>query len=151
MVSAARKLRRVNALIFQRRTSTFRVTLSLSCFTPRRRTPSLKPYFQAPHSSQPVLVIPTHLPNPAQRACHRLTVFTFRIVMAGKIKCSYDDCHKHFKSYESMIEHKIKEPTHEYCKRCDVDCEDDIAYLIHQMNNPKHSEYRSRGSSTRSS
>ena len=61
--------------------------------------------------------------------------------MAGKIKCSYEDCYRTFKSQELMIQHKIKEPAHEYCKRCDVDCEDDMEYLIHQMNNSKHSEY----------
>jgi hypothetical protein len=43
-----------------------------------------------------------------------------------------------------MVQHKIKEAAHDYCKRCDMDCEDDVAYLIHQMNNPRHSEWPSQ-------
>ena len=60
--------------------------------------------------------------------------------MANKIKCSYEDCFRHFPSQEAMRKHKIKEPSHEYCKRCDIDCEDNMEYLIHQIMSQKHSE-----------
>jgi len=60
----------------------------------------------------------------------------------SKVKCTYEDCPKRFASVDSMIKHKVKDPDHDYCKRCDVDCEDDMAYLIHQIQSPKHSEWK---------
>jgi|SRR5271156_3039527 len=40
-----------------------------------------------------------------------------------------------------MIKYKVKDPEHEYYKRCDIDCDDPTSYLIHQIRNPsKHSE-----------
>lgn len=71
-----------------------------------------------------------------------------------KIKCTYPDCFKHFVSKEAMITHKKKDTDHSYCARCDVDCEDDMLYFIHQLGSPAHSEsispYYSRLHSNRS-
>ena len=55
------------------------------------------------------------------------------------IKCTYEGCFKRFKDNEAMIKHKIKEPAHDYCKRCDQDCNDDLDFLIHQISSPNHS------------
>ena len=55
-----------------------------------------------------------------------------------KIKCTYEDCFKRFTSDQAMRKHKIKDTDHFYCKRCDVDCEDDMSYLIHQIVSAKH-------------
>jgi hypothetical protein len=62
------------------------------------------------------------------------------VKMSNKIKCSYEDCFRHFKSEEAMRKHKEKDPDHFYCKRCDFDAEDDVSYLIHQIegSNGKH-------------
>ena len=58
----------------------------------------------------------------------------------SKIKCTYRDCFKHFDTKEKMIRHKVKEPDHSYCKVCDVDCENDMLYFIHQLASPAHSK-----------
>ncbi|KEF52900.1 uncharacterized protein A1O9_10806 [Exophiala aquamarina CBS 119918] len=55
-----------------------------------------------------------------------------------KVKCTYKDCFKHFSSRDAMISHKKKDPDHSYCDRCDVDCEDDMLYFIHQLGSPAH-------------
>lgn len=56
------------------------------------------------------------------------------------IKCTYEKCFRHFNSKQSMIEHKTKDPAHSYCKRCDVDCEDDMHLFIHQLGSSDHSK-----------
>jgi hypothetical protein len=40
-----------------------------------------------------------------------------------------------------MKAHKKKEPSHEYCHRCDVDCEDDSDLLIHMIESGRHSKH----------
>ncbi|KAL2444116.1 hypothetical protein ABEF95_015042 [Exophiala dermatitidis] len=55
-----------------------------------------------------------------------------------KIKCTYADCFRHFSSREAMITHKIKDPDHSYCEKCDVDCEDDMLLFIHQLGSAAH-------------
>lgn len=57
-----------------------------------------------------------------------------------KVKCTYQDCFKHFNSKDAMIAHKTKDPAHSYCKSCDVDCEDDMHLFIHQLGTLAHSE-----------
>jgi hypothetical protein len=59
----------------------------------------------------------------------------------GKVKCTYEDCFKHFDNQQSMIRHKVKDPNHSYCKTCDVDCADDMYFFIHQLASPNHSEF----------
>ncbi|KIY01656.1 uncharacterized protein Z520_01792 [Fonsecaea multimorphosa CBS 102226] len=55
-----------------------------------------------------------------------------------KIKCTYEDCFKHFDTHQAMILHKVKDPEHSYCKLCDVDCADDMFLFIHQLGSPAH-------------
>ncbi|KAJ9613211.1 hypothetical protein H2200_003153 [Cladophialophora chaetospira] len=55
-----------------------------------------------------------------------------------KIKCTYEDCFKHFNDEQAMIRHKIKEPNHAYCKICNVDCKDDMLFFIHQLGSSNH-------------
>ena len=43
-----------------------------------------------------------------------------------------------------MMMHKKKEPSHEYCHKCDVDCEDDSDLLIHMIESGKHSKRPAR-------
>jgi hypothetical protein len=57
-----------------------------------------------------------------------------------KVKCTYENCFKHFSSTDAMIAHKKKDPNHSYCERCDVDCEDDMLYFIHQLGSSAHSK-----------
>ena len=40
-----------------------------------------------------------------------------------------------------MRYHKDSEPEHEYCYKCDVDCEDDSALLVHMIESCRHSEF----------
>ena len=56
------------------------------------------------------------------------------------INCTYDDCPKTFKTGDAMVKHKVKDPVHSYCKKCDVDCKDDLEYLIHQIESSNHGE-----------
>jgi hypothetical protein len=60
----------------------------------------------------------------------------------GKVKCTYEDCHRHFADEKAMIRHKMSDPNHSYCKLCNVDCEDDMYLFIHQLASPQHSEFR---------
>ncbi|EXJ84839.1 hypothetical protein A1O3_05513 [Capronia epimyces CBS 606.96] len=55
-----------------------------------------------------------------------------------KIKCTYENCFKHFSSKEAMISHKRKDPNHSYCALCDVDCDDDMLLFIHQLGSSAH-------------
>ncbi|EXJ94427.1 hypothetical protein A1O1_02822 [Capronia coronata CBS 617.96] len=55
-----------------------------------------------------------------------------------KIKCTYEDCFRHFSSREAMIAHKTKDPNHSYCALCDVDCGDDMLLFIHQLGTSAH-------------
>lgn len=65
---------------------------------------------------------------------------------ADTIQCSLNGCFLRFPSVEAMKKHKTKmkknqnDDIHDfYCERCDWDCEDDVEYLIHQIQSPKHS------------
>ena len=60
--------------------------------------------------------------------------------VARGIKCTYRDCFRYFSSERDMKIHKKKEPSHEYCHKCDVDCEDDAELLIHMIESDKHSK-----------
>ncbi|KAF7506225.1 hypothetical protein GJ744_012117 [Endocarpon pusillum] len=55
-----------------------------------------------------------------------------------RLKCTYKDCFRYFSNEKDMIMHKKKEPSHEYCHKCDVDCEDDSDLLIHMIESGKH-------------
>ncbi|EME86260.1 uncharacterized protein MYCFIDRAFT_82185 [Pseudocercospora fijiensis CIRAD86] len=49
------------------------------------------------------------------------------------VPCSYADCQHRFDTVEDMIHHKIREPSHFYCKKCKVDCADWEGLLAHQV------------------
>ncbi|OAP65758.1 hypothetical protein AYL99_01730 [Fonsecaea erecta] len=55
-----------------------------------------------------------------------------------KIKCTYEECPKRFDTHQAMIRHKERDPNHSYCKRCDIDCQDDMFLFIHQLGSPAH-------------
>ena len=40
------------------------------------------------------------------------------------VQCTYPDCTKYFETEKEMKRHKLDEPEHNYCKKCDVDCKD---------------------------
>lgn len=61
-------------------------------------------------------------------------------LVAGRVKCTYQGCFRYFSSEGDMKIHKKKEPSHEYCHKCDVDCEDDSELLIHMIESGKHSK-----------
>ncbi|KAK5167591.1 uncharacterized protein LTR77_007290 [Saxophila tyrrhenica] len=50
-----------------------------------------------------------------------------------KVKCTYDDCMKHFETEKLMKKHKKDDPEHCYCKRCDVDCIDWEDLTLHKV------------------
>jgi len=52
------------------------------------------------------------------------------------IKCSYEDCYQSFDTKEEMIRHKKYSEEHEYCSKCDLDCEDLDAYVLHKITAP---------------
>ena len=56
------------------------------------------------------------------------------------IKCTYKDCPEEFSTWKEMISHKKRDVDHSYCDLCDVDCEDDLIFFIHQLGSPLHSE-----------
>ena len=43
-----------------------------------------------------------------------------------------------------MIKHKKKDPMHAYCSKCNVDCENDMNFMIHQIESSKHSRLTAR-------
>ena len=53
------------------------------------------------------------------------------------VPCSYATfpikCQHRFPDKQSMIAHKISDPTHFYCKRCKVDCEDWQSLVDHKV------------------
>lgn len=68
------------------------------------------------------------------------------------VPCTFDDCPRRFSSVEEMKKHKDNEPEHEYCRRCDLDFEDEVRFLIHKIRDGKHIacpvcgiEFRSEG------
>ena len=50
--------------------------------------------------------------------------------------CTYGTCTRGFQSGKDMWSHKEKD--HDWCRRCDVDCEDDIDLLFHKINSERH-------------
>ena len=50
-----------------------------------------------------------------------------------RIRCTYSTCMKHFDTEKEMKRHKDHDPEHFYCKKCDVDCEDDIELKLHKV------------------
>ena len=40
------------------------------------------------------------------------------------VQCTYPDCTKYFATEKEMKYHKVAEPQHYYCKKCNTDCKD---------------------------
>ncbi|KAB8239229.1 putative C2H2 finger domain protein [Aspergillus alliaceus] len=55
-----------------------------------------------------------------------------------KVCCTYSDCTLVFNSEKEMKKHKTFSPDHEYCSRCDEDCEDEERLLIHKIKSENH-------------
>ena len=49
------------------------------------------------------------------------------------VKCTYPDCMKYFKTEKEMKGHKLLEPEHNYCKKCNVDCKDWEDLIQHKV------------------
>lgn len=49
------------------------------------------------------------------------------------VECTYSDCGKHFAMEKEMKKHKVVDPAHDYCKKCDVDCADWEALVQHKI------------------
>ncbi|KAK4539967.1 hypothetical protein LTR36_009937 [Oleoguttula mirabilis] len=62
-----------------------------------------------------------------------------------KIKCTYGDCNKRFNSEKEMKGHKLSEPEHNFCKKCNVDCtswEDLTQHKVSMMSEFMHDKLR---------
>lgn len=51
-----------------------------------------------------------------------------------KVKCTYPDCVRSFDTVKEMKGHKLSDPDHNYCKKCDVDCGDWDDFTQHKVN-----------------
>jgi len=49
------------------------------------------------------------------------------------IKCTKPNCHQRFHTVKNMKRHKVDDPNHFYCKKCNVDCEDWVALTQHKV------------------
>lgn len=49
------------------------------------------------------------------------------------VPCTITGCYHSFNTEKEMKRHKRDEPTHFYCKKCDVDCEDWMALVEHKV------------------
>lgn len=49
------------------------------------------------------------------------------------VKCTYSDCSKYFETEKLMKAHKLAEPEHNYCKKCNVDCKDWEHLTLHKV------------------
>ena len=56
----------------------------------------------------------------------------------GAVKCTYPSCTRAFRSVREMKNHKRNDPEHDYCNKCDVDCDSWDDFVEHKANaNPK--------------
>jgi hypothetical protein len=51
-------------------------------------------------------------------------------------KCTYEDCDMSFDTEREMKRHKRTDDAHDYCHKCDLDCEDPDAYAYHKILEP---------------
>nr|POE85066.1 hypothetical protein CFP56_68635 [Quercus suber] len=49
------------------------------------------------------------------------------------VKCTYPECLHHFATQKEMKRHKTKDPEHDYCKKCNVDCDDWESFVQHKI------------------
>ncbi|TKA73067.1 hypothetical protein B0A49_02150 [Cryomyces minteri] len=57
---------------------------------------------------------------------------TMRGSVLKAVKCSYENCFSSFDTVEGMQDHKLEDPKHDYCDKCDVDCKDWEDFVEHK-------------------
>ena len=50
-----------------------------------------------------------------------------------QFECTYAGCQKRFDTIKEMKRHKVNESEHNFCKKCDVDCDDWEALTQHKV------------------
>ncbi|KAL4939943.1 hypothetical protein BDV06DRAFT_28260 [Aspergillus oleicola] len=56
----------------------------------------------------------------------------------SSIKCTFPDCTFFFRTDKEMKKHKATYPEHEYCTKCDLDCDSEEMLLLHMIKSNKH-------------
>lgn len=69
---------------------------------------------------------------------HPTATYTESEMVAGleplrAVPCTYPDCARSFDTLKKMKQHKVEDPAHFYCKKCDVDCESWVALTQHKV------------------
>lgn len=64
---------------------------------------------------------------------HQPTKMTVPLEPIRAVACTSPGCYNSFNTEKEMKRHKRDEPTHFYCKKCDVDCEDWMALVEHKV------------------
>ncbi|KAL4787971.1 hypothetical protein BJX76DRAFT_353766 [Aspergillus varians] len=54
------------------------------------------------------------------------------------IRCTFSNCKLFFNTVQAMKKHKSTSPAHEYCTKCDLDCETEDHLIIHKIKSTKH-------------
>lgn len=49
------------------------------------------------------------------------------------VKCTLSGCYKSFDTEKEMKRHKVDDPLHFFCRKCNVDCEDWEALIEHKV------------------
>ncbi|KAJ5611051.1 C2H2 finger domain protein [Penicillium lagena] len=57
---------------------------------------------------------------------------------SSKVVCSFKGCLQDFDSEKAMRAHKMYDPKHEYCAKCNMDFGDRTEYYIHRIMSNKH-------------
>ncbi|KAK2785194.1 hypothetical protein FQN51_003937 [Onygenales sp. PD_10] len=55
-----------------------------------------------------------------------------------RIPCTIQGCKETFASEKLMKRHKLDTIDHEYCRRCDMDFDDEVEFLYHKIKSSKH-------------
>ena len=105
-------------------------------------TPSMR---QQPAEQTSLLDTPLpHLPSKAVAAAQALKptqpMNAGKVVKSAKqdskVPCTYEDCTRGFTKESDMKRHKDED--HDWCRLCNVDCADDIAFLEHKVLSEMH-------------
>ncbi|KAL4871106.1 hypothetical protein BDV12DRAFT_194752 [Aspergillus spectabilis] len=55
-----------------------------------------------------------------------------------RIPCSFSNCKLFFPTLKAMKKHKSADAEHDYCRKCDLDCDTEEQLLIHMIKSDKH-------------
>src|SRR4051812_22309192 len=60
------------------------------------------------------------------------------------VRCTYEDCPVIFRSEKAMKKHKLNDPAHDYCRKCDLDFTSYDEFAQHKAFRPEtpHKECR---------